>query len=389
MTPENAPDHAQDHQVSASAGGMIATLGMAILMLAGFVLNLDRLLIDGVELRASKNNLSAILDGTASTDLAADLADTALPVEAAKMQRAASWLLLADLGPKVRKGCPEWLFLTDELTPHSNGSAARLERANQVKSVEQFLAERQIRLVVAVVPDKSRVMDQHMCSLQRPEAMATRAQEWVARLRADGIHALDLTQALSASKTPAFLRTDTHWSPAGAEQAARAVAQAVHAVYAEPLTPQQQFETIAQGAPARPGDLVRLAGIDWLPARLQPALENVPKLAFKSPLPASSNDVPPSEDDLFGDTRLPTVALIGTSFSRTSHFGDFLSQALGTPIANLAKDGGGFTGSAQDYFQSSTFKETPPRVLVWEIPERDLELPLSNTRPLPVQDTSK
>lgn len=384
MKPIDSADRTQDYRVSGSTGGAIAAVGMALLMLIGFALNLDRLFDNSTELSASKNDLSHILDGTASRDFAADLAKVALPVEAARLQRAASWLTLGDLGPKVREGCTDWLFLTDELMPHPDGETARLTRLNQVKKVEQLLANRQIRLVIAVVPDKSRIMGQHLCSLKRPEGMTTRAADWVAQLKAAGVSAVDLSHPLSQSKQNTFLRTDTHWNLAGAAIAAQSVAIAAKAASKEPLTPWQRLETAVQGSTLWPGDLVRLAGLDWLPTNLQPASETVPELTFKNTSTSHPTDTPLSEDDLFGNNNMPTVTLIGSSFSRTSHFSDFLSQALETPVANLAKDGGGFSGAAHDYLQSSTFRETPPKVLIWEIPERDLETPLNNDKALPL-----
>jgi alginate O-acetyltransferase complex protein AlgJ len=82
-------------------------------------------------------------------------------------------------------------------------------------------------------------------------------------------------------------------------------------------------------------------------------------------------------DDLFGDDNLPNVALIGTSFSRNSNFAGFLQQALGAPIGNFGKDGGEFSGGANGYFNNPAFKQTPPKLVIWEIPERDLQTPYS------------
>ncbi|WP_411558839.1 alginate O-acetyltransferase AlgX-related protein, partial [Pseudomonas syringae] len=78
-------------------------------------------------------------------------------------------------------------------------------------------------------------------------------------------------------------------------------------------------------------------------------------------------------DDLFGDSNLPNVALIGTSFSRNSGFVGFLQRELGAPIGNFAKDGGEFSGAANVYFDNPAFRQTPPKLLIWEIPERDLQ----------------
>ena len=41
----------------------------------------------------------------------------------------------------------------------------------------------------------------------------------------------------------------------------------------------------------------------------------------------------------------------------------------------FARDGGNFWGSAGAYFSSDAFEQTPPRLIVWEIPERTLQLP--------------
>ena len=85
-------------------------------------------------------------------------------------------------------------------------------------------------------------------------------------------------------------------------------------------------------------------------------------------------------DDLLGDQQLPNVALIGTSFSRNSNFVGFLQQALGARIGSFAKDGGKFSGSANEYFSNPAFTQTPPKLVVWEIPERDLQTPYEAIR---------
>src|SRR5690606_40020665 len=70
-------------------------------------------------------------------------------------------------------------------------------------------------------------------------------------------------------------------------------------------------------------DLVRLAGLDWLPLWLQPEVELVAVSVFT----ALDETAGMSEDDLFGDSQLPNMALIGTSFSRHSNFVPFLERS--------------------------------------------------------------
>lgn len=78
---------------------------------------------------------------------------------------------------------------------------------------------------------------------------------------------------------------------------------------------------------------------------------------------------------LFGEYRIP-VALVGTSYSMRTNVHGFLQQALGARVLNAAKDGSGFLQSAEVYFSNPAFRETPPQVVVWEVPERFLPGPV-------------
>ncbi|RMP70961.1 hypothetical protein ALQ17_01299 [Pseudomonas fluorescens] len=155
----------------------------------------------------------------------------------------------------------------------------------------------------------------------------------------------------------------------GSNAGAQALAQRIRQRGIQ-ATPEQTFDITQAPLAIRPGDLVRLAGLDWLPPKLQPPGESVAASSAHETGGATSN-----ADDLFGDAGLPNVALIGTSFSRNSNFVGFLQKALNAPVGNFSKDGGEFSGAAKAYFESPAFKQTPPKLLIWEIPERDLQTP--------------
>ena len=78
---------------------------------------------------------------------------------------------------------------------------------------------------------------------------------------------------------------------------------------------------------------------------------------------------------LFGDSAVGIV-LTGTSYSLRGNFHGQLQQALSTKILNVAKDGGGFLQATGTYLNDDAFKSAPPKVLVWEVPERFLTMPL-------------
>ena len=354
-------------RTSPLAGATLAAFLAAGLLSCGWLLFSGKLqLLPG---KALSND--AVLEGEITHRIAKELAKAQLPEHAAQLERAGSWLALGDTGPRVREGCPQWLFISDELKINRHAAQNAEAKAAAVIALRDQLKARNIQLLVSVVPDKSRVAAGQLCDLPRPASLEPRVRDWTASLQAAGVNVLDLTPALQPLGADAFLRLDTHWSEAGAHAAALAIAGKIAAM-GFTATPTRSFAIAQQPAAPRPGDLVRLAGLDWLPMPLQPAEEVVMASTINEQVPEAEGGGD-SLDDLFGDDNLPNLALIGTSFSRNSNFAGFLQQALKAPVGNFAKDGGEFSGAAKAYFNSPAFSQTPPQLVVWEIPERDLQ----------------
>lgn len=357
----------------------VAGLVMFAFLLVGLACCLWAMFVSGkVDLLPNKVSWDEIRNGEITHRINKELANVPFAKRAADLERAASWLAIGDTGSRVRQGCAGWLFLADELKIHPQATANAEARARKVSELQGQLAKRGVKLLVVLVPDKSRIAAQQLCAISRSPLLAGRAQAWQAALQANTVQVLDLAPVLQPLGSAAYLRTDTHWSETGAEAAAKAVAAKV-AELGVSATPALQLTRQLQPPALRPGDLVRLAGLDWLPQSLQPTGEQVAESRFDKVEQAAAM----SEDDLFGDSQLPNVALIGTSFSRNSNFVPLLEQALGASLGNFAKDGGEFSGAAKDYFASPAFRETPPQLLIWEIPERDLQSPYRDDIELP------
>ena len=333
------------------------------------------------QLTPIRSDWPSFMAGEPMQQLAHALAKAELPVHAARIERGLSWQVSHDLGPRVREGERDWLFLSDELTPHANAAQSAASRAQQVIELRQRLAADGIQLLVVVVPDKSRIAAAHLGTLHRPAAFDDRVKQWTDPLAQAGVNVLDLSAALGTLQRqgePAFLRTDSHWTEAGAETAAALVAQRIRALGALGFVPPSASRVRLNDrvTAVRPGDLVKLAGLDGLPSGWQPR----PELAQQSRFEMVRNTAVASAGktdktggaDLFGDAELPSIALIGTSFSRNSNFVPFLEQKLNRQVGNFALDGGDFDGAARAYLRSPAFKQTPPKLLVWEIPERVL-----------------
>ena len=378
QTPQTPPSAAPQPLSLAARTSALAGY-LFVLFMAAALLSCAWLLRGPITWLAPNLDHDALLHGEFTHHLARQLTAAPLPRNAANLERGASWILLADLGPRVREGCPGWLFLADELHPQPQAERNARAKAQAVIDLQQHLSQRGIQLLVAIVPDKSRIASSALCHLYRPARLESRVAHWRGLLQASAVPVLDLSERLTPLGKRAYLRTDSHWSETGAQAAAAQVAQGVAALQVAP-SPRQAFELTQGPIAPRPGDLVRLAGIDWLPLALQPPVEQVAASHIQA-LPSQVEDN--RLDDLFGDSALPNIALIGTSFSRNSGFSGYLQKALGAPIGNFAKDGGAFSGAAKAYLASPAFQKTPPKLLIWEIPERDIQTSLEGGRILP------
>lgn len=272
-------------------------------------------------------------------------------------------------GDQVRLGRDDWLFLNDELYVYDQAAAHQQARVELMAATAAALARANVHLVVALVPDKSRIYSDRLDASLRPAILASRYSTALAALQHAGVDTVDLAAPLSAAaRTQAvYYRTDTHWNQTGARIAAEAIAAAV--LRSQPDLPATHYASLSSGPEQdRPGDLIRLMGLEQSPAAWRPAPDREQKVTTER----TGSD---SELSLFGDHEV-AVVLCGTSYSLRGNFQGYLQQALSSEVLNTAKDGGGFLNAITTYLQDEAYKNSPPRVLIWEVPERFLQMPL-------------
>ncbi|RJF87939.1 cell division protein FtsQ [Oleomonas cavernae] len=347
--------------------GPLPGLVLALVLVAGLISGLSSLLSPQGGALLKRATLADVAAGRTTGELSRLLNDDLLAgATLAQAARAIDWLAVGDLGAAVRRGCDGWLFLREELEIHADPAQAMARRADLVARVATQLRARGIGLVIAVAPDKSRIESRHLCGLARPAILDDRLAGFNALLTARGVETADLAAALRPLDGERYYRTDTHWNERGARAAAQAIATRL--VSSGRAPPRAGEATLTPGAPVeRIGDLIRLAGLGDVPAGFRPAGD----------VAASTNIVQPSlgGDDLLGDAPGPPVVMIGSSFSRNANFIGFLAAALGVPVGDMARDGAGFDGAARAYFANAAFRDTPPAIVIWEIPERVIDAP--------------
>jgi alginate biosynthesis protein AlgX len=244
--------------------------------------------------------------------------------------------------------------------------------ATQLGQLAAALKEKGTTLLYVPIPTKSQTLpsflpdDVHLYGFDKDVAVAV-YKDQIARLRAQGVVAVDLLEALASTdaQNPPFFRSDFHWTSDGARLAAEAIGGTIKTLpdYAE-VTP-TKYET------TRMGDELAVSGMRrTLQAYCALSLPPVVTKAFETVEVASTE----ASVDIFGTSSpeggTDEIALVGTSFSdaEVPNFGGFLAEYSSLPVSNQAITGGNQFGAITSYLTSRSFAETRPRYLVWENP---------------------
>jgi alginate O-acetyltransferase complex protein AlgJ len=270
--------------------------------------------------------------------------------------------------PGVVLGSDQWLYSDEEFHPTVNAELNLQGNYALVEGVRQTLKAKGVKLVMAVVPAKVRLYPEHLGEEKPASLHANLYQDFHKRLATDRILAPDLLGPLQQAKQngqQVFLRTDTHWTPQGAEIAANQLARTIADKY--PLSGEpQRFVTEPAQTVTHKGDLRLFLPLDPLFENMMPKQEPLQKFT------TVAAEQPAGDDALFANTEVP-VALIGTSYSANPNwnFVGALKQALNSDVVNYAEDGHGPILPMLSYLKSDAFKNSPPQVLIWEFPERN------------------
>ena len=275
--------------------------------------------------------------------------------------------------PGVVLGREQWLFSDEEFKPVAGAEQFEAENLALIRGVRDTLQQQGVQLVLAIIPAKARLYPEYIGEQTPASLHQDLYNQFHAKARQAGVFAPDLLGPLQAAKAQGqvFLRTDTHWTPMGAEVVAEHLADAVARQDLLSGTP-QLFVTEARPAAPYKGDLTNFLPLDPLFSNLLPAPDN---LQQRTTRPAETEGE--AGDALFADSQIP-VALVGTSYSANPHwnFLGALQQALHSDVANYAEDGHGPLLPMLKYLNTDAFKNSAPQVLIWEFPER--YLPMKN-----------
>ena len=240
-------------------------------------------------------------------------------------------------------------------------------------AINRALSSRGINLSIVLVPIKARIYEDRMPQLL-PEVIHHRYDLFRNELEAKNVHAPNINAYLLQhparnSNLPLYFYADTHWTPQTAfdvgEFVAREIAQRV-ILDIVPTFKTTKTRSVKQISGLKQllegsgdGDLIRLSAADN-PAHTQiKPLTNVELVSLETNI------------GLLENTPAPRIVQTGTSYSVYPALVDGLRYGLQRDVVLVARDGGWYH-PLRDYLASKDFQTNPPRVIVWEYPERSL-----------------
>ncbi|RBP31840.1 alginate O-acetyltransferase complex protein AlgJ [Marinobacter pelagius] len=344
------------------------------------------LTLGGLSLRSLANYGAAEKLDPINGELARDLEshyDDQFPVRdlGTNIWAAINYLVFDEGRPGVTIGRDNWLFTDEELFPATDNPELIDTNLERVAEVSNFLRARDIPLVVLVVPSKARVYTEKLGDTRPAPEMQALYPRFLERLKSEGVDAPDLLGELERAQvegTQVFLRTDTHWSPAGAEVFARHASGFIRHSLDKQSWGEQTFVTTL-GEPIRhEGDLLNYLPLDPLFEHLAPRPDRFNK---RETVKAKSDE---SASDLLFSEQQTDLVLVGTSYSANPlwDFPGALRRYLGKDLINLAEEGQGPFEPMTEYLQSEEFRTNRPSLVLWEFPERYLAQPIESEQAL-------
>jgi alginate O-acetyltransferase complex protein AlgJ len=257
----------------------------------------------------------------------------------------------------VLVGSDGWFYSSEEFERPKNFDSEIADKLEYVTQVKTALENAGVKLAVVLVPAKARVYPAHLGRYSRPKYWDAVYSKFLSGLQAKGVIAPDLLNAMK-SREGLFLKTDTHWTPQGAQVAAHALVELVKPMLELQTT---KFTQEPGKVEAHSGDLLKFIPLTkWGTQPLPDTLE--------TPIVEGTES---GGSGLFGDAQIE-VALVGTSYSANPkfNFDGALKLELQTDVLNLALEGKGPITPMREFLK--TLKDNPVKLVIWEIPERFL-----------------
>lgn len=270
-------------------------------------------------------------------------------------------------------GKDDWLFYRYELSDTADTGATNAS-IDLIQRFSKVLAANGISAAVTLVPLKMRIYSEFLPESVTVNAyMAGNYARIGKALRDAQVNLIDLNTAFMSSpkrtsEAPLFFRLDTHWTPAGSMLAAESIKAGLdgNPVLKKVLdsTQEEAFKLVfsKRKTNSKARDLV-----EQLP-------KNSPIFAPEQTSSFSATRTQPAKEDLLGNRAPLPITLVGSSYSSAwTGFPEALRFTLQRDILSISvgADQGSWVGM-EGYLRDDAFQNHAPKLLIWEMPERDL-----------------
>lgn len=296
------------------------------------------------------------------------------------------WLLLGLLRPALAQspviiGKDQWLFYRPEMIQPADEAAINTS-LDLVQRFNKILSTNGTALVYAVIPIKMRIYADFLPEQAKlTPYMAANYERVTKVLKTKGVNVVDVNTAMMKSPirtsiSPIFLKGDTHWSQLGGMVVAEAIRDEIllnpvlKKVYDTTPAEKYTMEFRKKLYTLKGGDLR-----NGLPA-------DYPKHPPEQTLLFDVKQPKKAATGLLDDTAVPEVVLVGSSYSQEwTLFSQALKFALQRDVLSFAvtADKSPWVGLLETYVASDNFQTQPPKLLIWETPERELAAPPNYT----------
>ncbi|MDC7222245.1 MAG: hypothetical protein PQJ60_00820, partial [Spirochaetales bacterium] len=240
------------------------------------------------------------------------------------------------------------LFTTEEWTEPERTLSQCMEEILQAK---EQLEKEGVVLLIALVPAKAGVYPSEAQPYTRSASMENRYGDWMNWFEAQGISAPDLLTPFRESEVPLFYLTDTHWNGAGADLAARIMAEELTPMAREKSILPSPFELVQGEEISFEGDLVAyIPGHQWVRGK------SLNREIYKEIEAVNQGG---GGLGLFDLPEIP-VALTGTSYSwdKRWNWEGRLKSALSLDLLNLSEEGKGPFVPMENLLSEGYYRET-------------------------------
>lgn len=278
-----------------------------------------------------------------------------------KLWASTQFLLFKEGARGVVIGDAGWLFTNQEYLVPNDLSHNLENQVSKIVAVQALLKQHNKQLLLMPVPMKVDIYAVHTRYAPDPRTLG------LYKKFSDTLHARDVAVAnihdafvAHHQASELFVKTDTHWSPAGARLAAQELAR-----QNPQLVGEQPYVSRKTQEKALKGDLMNYLQFD---PRLAPELFVPTNIAlYETTNPTQQV----SEDSLFGE-KPQSIALVGSSYSKIDdwNFVGFLKEALQSDLVSIAVEARGPFQAMEEFTHSDLLNNPDIRTVIWEFPLR-------------------